>query len=119
VAAAIIALGMDIWPAFFADTAEARRNWMEFPNPLYLQFWITAFGMVRLHGGSLALAYGAQAVVSITAALMLTGALLRRPPGSRSGVAEGGDRGLRAVLLTLHAGIRSGYSRGADGLAAR
>jgi alpha-1,2-mannosyltransferase len=89
VAVATVAFGMDIWPAFFADMAEARRNWMEFPNPLYLQFWITVFGMIRLHGGSLALAYGAQAVVSITAALMLTSALLRRPPGSRSGVAEG------------------------------
>jgi hypothetical protein len=88
-AAATAAFGMDIWPAFFADMAEARRNWMEFPNPLYLQFWITVFGLVRLHDGSLALAYGAQAIVSITAAFMLIRALLRRPPGARSGVAEG------------------------------
>jgi hypothetical protein len=87
-AIATAAFGIDIWPPFFTDMSEARRNWMEFPNPLYLQFWITTFGTIRLHGGSLALAYGAQAIVSITAAVMLIRALLRRPPGAHSGLAE-------------------------------
>jgi len=35
------------------------------------------------------LAYAAQAVVSLAAAFMLVHALLRRPPGARSGRAEG------------------------------
>jgi hypothetical protein len=87
-AAATLAFGIDIWPPFFADTSEARRNWMEVFNPHYLQFWISVFGMIRMHGGSLTLAYGAQAVVSVTAALLLVRALLRRPPGARSGMAE-------------------------------
>ena len=43
---------------------------------------------MRLHGGSLALAYGAQAVVTVAAAFMLLRALLQRPPGTRSGKAE-------------------------------
>jgi hypothetical protein len=36
----------------------------------------------------LLLAYGAQAVVSVTAILLLMRALLSRPPGARSGTAE-------------------------------
>ena len=58
------------------------------PNCLYLRFWITVFGFVRLQGGPLVLAYGAQAVVSTTAILLLVRALLSRPPGVRSGTAE-------------------------------
>jgi alpha-1,2-mannosyltransferase len=87
-AAATLAFGVDIWPAFFADMSDARRNWMEAYNPLYLRFWITVFGFVRLHDGPLLLAYGAQAVVSVTAILLLMRALLSRPPGARSGTAE-------------------------------
>jgi alpha-1,2-mannosyltransferase len=87
-AAATLAFGVDIWPAFFADMSDARRNWMEAFNPLYLRYWITVFGFVRLHDGSLLLAYGAQAAVSVTAALLLVRALLMRPPGARSGGAE-------------------------------
>jgi alpha-1,2-mannosyltransferase len=87
-AAATLAFGADIWPAFMAGMADARRDWMEPPNPLYLVYWITVFGAVRLHGGSLALAYGAQAVVTLAAAFMLVRALLQRPPGVRSGKAE-------------------------------
>ena len=71
-----------------AAMADARRDWMEPPNPLYLIYWVTVFGAVRLHGGSLALAYGAQAAVTIAAAFMLLRALLQRPPGARSGRAE-------------------------------
>jgi alpha-1,2-mannosyltransferase len=88
-AAATLAFGPDIWPAFNTAMAEARRNWMEPINPPYLQYWITVYGAVRLHGGPLALAYVAQAVVSVAAAFMLVRALLRRPPGARSGRAEG------------------------------
>jgi hypothetical protein len=87
-AAATLAFGVDIWPAFLADMSDARRNWMEAYNPLYLRFWITVFGFVRLHDGPLLLAYGAQLVVSITAILLLARALLARPPGARSGTAE-------------------------------
>jgi alpha-1,2-mannosyltransferase len=87
--AATLAFGADIWLAFFADMTEARRNWMEPANPLFLQYWITVYGAIRLHGGPLVLAYSAQAVVSVAAAFMLVRALLRRPPGARSGRAEG------------------------------
>jgi alpha-1,2-mannosyltransferase len=87
-AAATVVFGVDIWPAFFADMSDARRNWMEAYNPLYLRFWITVFGFVRLHGGSLLLAYGGQLVVSITAIVLLVRALLSRPLGARSGTAE-------------------------------
>jgi alpha-1,2-mannosyltransferase len=87
-AAATLAFGTEIWPAFLAGMADARRDWMEPPNPLYLVYWITVFGAVRLHGGSLALAYGAQAVVTAAAAFILLHALWQRPPGGRSGRAE-------------------------------
>ena len=87
-AAATVAFGTDVWPAFMAGMADARRDWMEPPNPLYLVYWVTVFGAVRLHGGSLALAYGAQAVVTVAAAFMLLRALSQRPPGGRSGRAE-------------------------------
>jgi alpha-1,2-mannosyltransferase len=87
-AVATAAFGVDIWSAFSADMWDARHNWMEAYNPLYLRFWITVFGFVRLQGGPLVLAYGAQAVVSTTAILLLVRALLSRPPGVRSGTAE-------------------------------
>jgi alpha-1,2-mannosyltransferase len=62
---------------------------MESPIPAYLQLLITAFGAVRLHGGSLLLAYALQIVVTVTAMVMLVGALLMRPASARSGRAEG------------------------------
>jgi hypothetical protein len=89
VAVSTLAFGVDIWPPFFADMAVAKRNWMESPIPAYLQFFITVFGAVRLHGGSLALAYALQTAVTITAVLVLVGALLMRPTDARSGRAEG------------------------------
>ena len=52
-AAATLAFGADIWPAFIAGMAEARLNWLEPINPPYLQFFITVYGAVRLHGGPL------------------------------------------------------------------
>jgi hypothetical protein len=89
-ALATIAFGLDIWPAFFAAMTDARRNWMEFPNPIYLRLWITIFGLVRLHDGSLLLAYAAQAVVTVTAAALLVRTLRLRPRNARdSGMAEG------------------------------
>jgi alpha-1,2-mannosyltransferase len=87
-ATATAAFGVDVWPAFLAGTAEARRDWMEPLNPAYLQYWITVYGAIRLHGGPLVLAYAAQAAVSATAAALLLYALRRRPPTARSGRAE-------------------------------
>lgn len=89
VGAATFAFGTDIWSSFFAGMTEARRNWMEPANPLYLQYWITVYGALRLHGAPLTLAYAAQAVVTVTALFVLLRALLQRPPGARSGRAEG------------------------------
>jgi alpha-1,2-mannosyltransferase len=83
-----LAFGADIWPAFFAGMAVAKQKWLEAPDPAYLRFSITVFGALRLHGASLPLSYAAQAVVTIAAAFMLVRALLLRPPGARSGMAE-------------------------------
>jgi hypothetical protein len=88
-ATATLAFGTDIWPAFMADMAVARRDWLEPANPQYLLYLTTIYGAVRLHGGSLALAYGTQAIVSVAAAFMLVRALRQRAPGARSGRAEG------------------------------
>jgi alpha-1,2-mannosyltransferase len=87
-AASTLAFGIDIWSAFFDGMADARHNWMERLNPLYLKYWVTVYGAIRLHGGSLALAYGAQAATTVAAAGLLVLTLLRRPPGARSGTAE-------------------------------
>ena len=87
-AAATLAFGADIWPAFLARMADARTNWLEPISPYYMQFFITVYGAIRLHEGPLALAYAAQAAVTVTAALMLVLALRRRPAGARSGRAE-------------------------------
>jgi alpha-1,2-mannosyltransferase len=87
-AVATLVFGSDIWPAFLADSTEAKRNWMEGYNPPYLRYWITVFGAVRLHGGSLPLAYALQATVSVSAVLLLVVSLRRRPSGVRSGRAE-------------------------------
>jgi alpha-1,2-mannosyltransferase len=87
-AAATLAFGGGIWPAFIADMAEAQHNWMEAYNPLYLRYLITVFGAVRLHDGAIALAYVLQTAVSAVAMLMLVRALRSRPPGAQSGRAE-------------------------------
>jgi alpha-1,2-mannosyltransferase len=89
VAVSTLVFGVDIWPPFFADMGVAKHNWLEAPIPDYLKFFTTVFGAVRLHGGSLPLAYGLQAVVTVTAIVLLLGALLMRPAGARSGRAEG------------------------------
>ena len=87
-ATATFAFGFDIWREFFAGMAQARRDWMEPANPLYLQMWITVYGAIRLHGGPLLAAYGAQMLVTLMAAALLMRGLLRQPAGSRSGRAE-------------------------------
>lgn len=87
-AAATLAFGVDIWPAFLADMTDAQHNWMEAYNPLYLRFWITVFGTVRLHDGPIALAYFLQSAATVAAMLMLVRALMRRPPAAKSGRAE-------------------------------
>ena len=87
-AAATLAFGTDIWPAFFADMADARHNWMDAAIPLYLKHWITPFGAIRFHEWPLPVAYTVQAVVTVTAAALLVRALIRRPSGVRSGRAE-------------------------------
>jgi hypothetical protein len=87
-AAATLAFGADVWPAFLAGMTHARINWLEPISPHYMKFFITVYGAIRLHEGPLALAYAAQAAVTVTAALMLVLALWRRPAGARSGRAE-------------------------------
>jgi alpha-1,2-mannosyltransferase len=88
-AAATVAFGPAIWPAFFAGMAEARSNWLEQDNnPFYLQYLITVFGAIRLHDGPLALAYAAQAAVMIAAIGLLVYALYRRPRVAGSGRAD-------------------------------
>ena len=84
-----LAFGLGIWGPFLADMSVAQHNWLEAPMPSYLQFLTTVFGAVRLHNESLALAYSLQAVLTVTAIAMLIGALLMRPAGARSGIAEG------------------------------
>jgi alpha-1,2-mannosyltransferase len=129
-AAATLAFGAEIWPSFFAGMREARLNWLEPINPPYLEFFITVYGAVRLHGGPLVLAYAAQAVVSVAAAFMLARALLLRPAGARSGRAEGAaiaacvpfcspfmleyDLVILAVPMAwlLGEGLRDGFRRG-------
>jgi hypothetical protein len=125
-----LAFGAEIWPSFFAGMREARLNWLEPINPPYLEFFITVYGAVRLHGGPLVLAYAAQAVVSVAAASMLARALLLRPAGARSGRAEGAaiaacvpfcspfmleyDLVILAVPMAwlLGEGLRDGFRRG-------
>lgn len=133
-AAATLAFGPDIWQAFLGDMAVARHKWMEAPDASYLQFWITVYGALRLHGAPLLLAYAAQTAVTLSAIFMLVRALLRRPPGARSGRAEGAAIVACAPLCTpfmleydlvilavpmawlLGEALRSGFRRG-EGIA--
>jgi hypothetical protein len=87
-AAATLAFGTDVWPAFFAGMGHARVNWLEPLSAHYMSFFITVFGAIRFHNGPLVLAYTAQAAVAVATALMLVLALWRRPSGARSGRAE-------------------------------
>jgi hypothetical protein len=84
-----LAFGVGIWGPFLANMSVAQRNWLDAPVPSFLQLLITVFGAVRLHGGSLMMAYSLQAVVTATAIATLIGALLMRPAAARSGRAEG------------------------------
>lgn len=127
--AATAVFGADIWPAFLANMADARR-WMQVADPDYLAKWITVYGAIRLHNGPLVLAYTAQAMVSVAAALLLVRTLRRRPANTRSGEPEGAaiiacvpfcspfmleyDLVILAVPMAwlLREGLRSGFQRG-------
>jgi glycosyl transferase family 87 len=87
-AAATAAFGTDVWQAFLASATEARQQWLEPANPLYLQYLVSIFGAIRLHGGALAFAYEAQVAAGLAAAGLLVWALRRRQPDERSGRAE-------------------------------
>lgn len=86
--AATALFGTEIWPPFFAGMSEAKRNWMEPANPLYLRFWVTVFGALRLHDTALPIAYAAQFAAAAVAIVVLVIALRRRPASARSGTAE-------------------------------
>ena len=58
--------GPEIWAAYTGRAADARR-WLEADDVNYLEKWISLYGAIRLHGGSLAVAYGAQAVLGALA----------------------------------------------------
>lgn len=84
-----LVLGTEAWPAFLANMAVAQHNWMEAPDHRFLAFLISIFGTLRLHGEPLWAAYAAQAAVTVTAIVLLVGALLRQVPGAGAGRAEG------------------------------
>ena len=119
-AAATLAFGTDVWPAFMAGMGDARRDWMEPPNPLYLV--LLDHGVRRsaparrLAGVGLRRASGRNSGGRVDVGARAVAAAAGHPVG-QSG--SRGDRGLRAVLLAVHARIRSHHPRRADGLAAR
>ena len=74
--AATLMFGPEIWPAFLANTTDVRR-WMEVTDPNYLAKWISIYGAIRLHDGPVPLAYAAQALVTLIAAICLLRTLAR------------------------------------------
>lgn len=72
-----LAFGPDIWAAYIGRGDDARR-WLESDDPSYLEKWVSLYGAIRLHGGSLAFAYGAQAVLGISAAAAFLWTVWRR-----------------------------------------
>ena len=58
-----VIFGPEIWAAYIGRADDARR-WLESDDTNYLDKWISLYGVIRLHGGSLAVAYGAQAVLA-------------------------------------------------------
>jgi len=85
-AAAALVFGPDIWLAFFAANGQ-MQFWLQSDDINYLDKWITVFGALRLHGGSLPVAYTAQAVVMLLSAAMLLVTLRQRPGGLAEGAA--------------------------------
>jgi hypothetical protein len=75
--ASFLTLGEGVWRGFLANAPNARADIetiaIKWPK---LQ---SAFGTVRLAGGGNALAYEAQAVVSVLAVIVLVGTVWRRP----------------------------------------
>ena len=61
-----MAFGPEIWTAYTSRADDARR-WLESDDVNYLEKWISLYGAIRLHGGSLAIAYGAQAALGVLA----------------------------------------------------
>lgn len=59
-------LGPEIWAAYIGRADDARR-WLESDDVNYLDKWVSLYGAIRLHGGSLALAYGAQVMLGLLA----------------------------------------------------
>jgi putative flippase GtrA len=68
--ASLAVFGPDVWTAFFASTEFSRRVIVE-EGATGFQKIQTAFAAVRLWGGSVALAYAAQAVVAVICAAAL------------------------------------------------
>lgn len=87
--------GPGVWAAFLANLANARR-WMEIDDPNYLGMWITVYGAIRFHGGPVALAYAAQAAISLAASVMLLWTLYRGRDGGLSGAG-----GLAAIAASI------------------
>jgi hypothetical protein len=124
-AAATLVFGPDIWLAFFAANGQ-MRFWLQSDDVSYLDKWITVFGTLRLHGGSLPVAYATQAVVTLVAAALLLTTLRRRPGGLAEGAAITAsvpfcspfmleyDLVILAVPMAwmLAEGVRGGFLRG-------
>ena len=93
-----LVFGPEIWAAYTGRADDARR-WLESDDVNYLDKWISLYGAIRLHGGSLPLAYGAQAVLGVLAggAFFLT--LWRRRAGY--GYRGRGDAQVAALTATI------------------
>ena len=93
-----LVFGQDIWRAFLGNTAFTRQAVLETGGA---GFWKiqSVFAAVRLWGGSIGLAYGAQAVVALAAAGLVF--LLWR---------SGADRRLKAAGLIAGAFLCTPYS---------
>lgn len=80
-AATTLIIGPDIWSSYIGRADDARR-WLESDDVSYLEKWVSLFGALRLRGVSLTVAYSAQAVVGLIAALSLLLTLRRRVTGA-------------------------------------
>lgn len=76
VLASTLAFGPDIWPGFMAKSAEASALLAD--NAMLHPKMASLYGMIRAPGGSLALAYAAQALSALIAAACVAYAWTRR-----------------------------------------
>ncbi len=81
-AAATVALGADIWPAFLSSTGDAV-HWLEAPPGRIGSDMASVFSAVRLAGGGLIWAQVAQAAAAAGVCALMVSALRRRP-GARA-----------------------------------